>query len=260
MTAGQGYSLANSHALVTGGGSGIGQAIALSLDRAGACVSVLGRTEETLRETVALFSSGGGYAVADVTDAEAVETAIAQRIEADGSIGILVNNAGAAQSAPLDKTSRELWDQMLSINLTSVYLVTQTVLKSMRGLEKGRIVNVSSTAGLKGYSYVSAYCAAKHGLVGFTKAVALELAKTPITVNAVCPGFTETAILERSLENITQSTGMDRSSAREALASINPQGRIISPEEVADTVIWLCSDSAHGITGQSIVIAGGEIM
>ena len=255
-----GFTLTGTHALVTGGGSGIGRAIALSLDAAGATVSVLGRTEDTLCETVSMFSGEGGYAVADVTDSDAIDAAVSSRIETAGPIGILVNNAGAAESAPMHKTSRDLWDKMLTINLTSVFLVTQTVLKSMRDLDKGRIINVSSTAGLKGYSYVSAYCAAKHGLVGFTKSVALELAKTPITVNAVCPGFTDTPILERSLDNISQTTGLDRSDARATLATVNPQERIIAPEEVAGTVLWLCSDSAHGITGQSIVIAGGEIM
>ncbi|MBZ0218133.1 MAG: SDR family oxidoreductase [Fimbriimonadaceae bacterium] len=255
-----GFSLAGTHALVTGGGSGIGRAIAISLDAAGANVSILGRTEGTLRETVAMFTGDGGYAVADVTDADAVELAVAKRIDAAGPIAILVNNAGAAESAPMHKTSRALWDKMLAINLSSVFIVTQSVLKSMRGLEKGRIINVSSTAGLKGYSYVSAYCAAKHGLIGFTRSVALELAKTPITVNAVCPGFTDTPILERSLDNISQTTGLDRSGARETLASVNPQERIITPDEVANTVLWLCQDSSYGITGQSIVIAGGEIM
>lgn len=252
--------LIGTHALVTGGGTGIGKAIALALDRAGANVSILGRTESTLRETADMFSGDGGYAVADVTDADAIEAAVSARIEAAGPVGILVNNAGAAESAPMRKTSRALWDKMLTINLTSVFLVTQEVVKSMRELDKGRIINVSSTAGLKGYSYVSAYCAAKHGLIGFTKSVALELAKTPITVNAVCPGFTDTPILERSLDNIAQTTGLDRTDARATLANVNPQDRIIAPDEIAGAVLWLCSDSAHGMTGQSIVIAGGEIM
>jgi len=253
--------LAGTHALVTGGGTGIGREIALALDAAGANVSVLGRTEKTLRETVDLFSGdGGGYAVADVTDGDSVAKAVNARVEAAGPVGILVNNAGAAKSAPLTKMSPALWDEMLTINLTSVFVVTQAALQSMRSLDKGRIINVSSTAGLKGYPYVSAYCAAKHGLIGFTRSVALELIKTPITVNAVCPGYTDTPILDRSLDNITDATGMDRSSARDKLAATNPQERIITPEEVAAAVLWLCADTSHGMTGQAIAVAGGEIM
>jgi NAD(P)-dependent dehydrogenase (short-subunit alcohol dehydrogenase family) len=195
-----------------------------------------------------------------VTDAEAVERGIAAAIEAAGEIAVLVNCAGEAPSAPFEKTDLALWQRVLSINLTGVYLVTQAALASVRRAGNGRIVNVASTAGLTGYPYVSAYCASKHGVIGLTRALALELARTDVTVNAVCPGFTDTPLIDGALETISRKTGRSREEARASLARSNPQGRLVTPGEVADAVSWLVSQGAGAITGQAIAVAGGEIL
>ena len=195
-----------------------------------------------------------------MTDAEAVERGVAAAIEAAGEIAVLVNCAGEAPSAPFEKTDLALWQRVLSINLTGVYLVTQAALASVRRAGNGRIVNVASTAGLTGYPYVSAYCASKHGVIGLTRALALELARTDVTVNAVCPGFTDTPLIDGALETISRKTGRSRVEARASLARSNPQGRLVTPGEVADAVSWLVSQGAGAITGQAIAVAGGEIL
>lgn len=252
------------HAFVTGAGSGIGKAIALALAAEGHTVSLAGRRAgplETVRDEIR--AAGGGAFVHDgfdVTDATAVERGIAAAIASAGEIAVLVNCAGEAPSAPFEKTDFTLWQRVLSINLTGVYLVTQAALASVRRAGKGRIVNVASTAGLTGYAYVSAYCAAKHGVIGLTRALALELARTDVTVNAVCPGFTDTPLIDNALDTITEKTGRSREEARASLARSNPQGRLVSPAEVAHTVSWLVSEGASAITGQAIAVAGGEIL
>lgn len=252
------------HAFVTGAGSGIGKAIALALAGSGHAVSLAGRRAAPLAAVRDEIHASGGKAFVhdgfDVTDAEAVERGVAAAIEAAGEIAVLVNCAGEAPSAPFEKTYLALWQRVLSINLTGVYLVTQAALASVRRAGNGRIVNVASTAGLTGYPYVSAYCASKHGVIGLTRALALELARTDVTVNAVCPGFTDTPLIDGALETISRKTGRSREEARASLARSNPQGRLVTPGEVADAVSWLVSQGAGAITGQAIAVAGGEIL
>lgn len=251
------------HALVTGAGSGIGRAIALALAEHGHGVSLAGRRAGPLEAVRTEIEVAGGKAIAlagfDVTDPASVEAGIATAIDRFGDIAVLVNAAGEAPSAPFDKTGAALWNRVIGINLTGTWLVTHAALTSIRRAGKGRIVNVASTAGLTGYAYVSAYCASKHGVIGLTRALALELARTDVTVNAVCPGFTDTPLLDGAVETIAEKTGRGVDEARRALARANPQGRLVSPQEVADAVLWLASKGASAITGQAIPVAGGEI-
>lgn len=252
------------HALITGAGSGIGKAIALALAADGHLVSLAGRRAAPLEAVQGEILASGGEALVrdgfDVTDPEAVERGISAAIAEAGDIAVLVNCAGEAPSAPFEKTDFALWQRVLSINLTGVYLVTQAALASLRRAGNGRIVNVASTAGLTGYAYVSAYCASKHGVVGLTRALALELARSDVTVNAVCPGFTDTPLIDGALDTISEKTGRSREEARASLARSNPQGRLVTPDEVAHTVSWLVSEKATAITGQAIAVAGGEVL
>jgi NAD(P)-dependent dehydrogenase (short-subunit alcohol dehydrogenase family) len=253
--------IAGRHALITGGGKGIGASIAQHLDAQGSRVSLLGRDRRALLAVQKQLQHCAGIAVADVGEQDQVRHAIDELQQQHGRIEILVNNAGAAQSAPLSKTSSELWQQMIAVNLSGVFYVTRALLPGLldKDADYGRIINIASTAALKGYAYVSAYCAAKHGVLGLTRALALELAQTPVTVNAICPGYTDSDMLTRTLENISAKTGMTTEQARGQLAGFNPQKRITDPEEIAETVIWLCSAGARGVTGQAIVVAGGEV-
>ena len=247
----------STHALVTGGGRGIGREIASTLARAGATVTVLGRRRAALDEAVA--SGAAHFAeAADVADQAAVSTAIAAAV-ARQPIDILVANAGIAESVPFAKSDAALFQRMIDVNLMGVVYAIQAVLPSMKDRPYGRIVAIASTAGLKGYAYVGAYSAAKHAVVGLVRSLALELASSPITVNAVCPGFTDTDLVAASIDNIVKKTGRTREQARAELAKHNPQGRLVTPKEVADTVLWLCSEGAGAITGQAIAVAGGEI-
>lgn len=250
---------AGRHALVTGGGRGIGAAVARALTEAGAVVTVLGRAKAPLA-TLVTAGDAAGFVQADVTDAEALARAVAAAEAARGPLGILVNNAGAAESAPFARTDRALWDRMLALNLTAVYEATRLVLPGMAARGWGRVVTVASTAGLTGYPYVSAYVAAKHGAVGLTRALAREMARSGVTVNAVCPGYTETGMLDASIATIVARTGRSAEAARAALAAANPQGRLVRPEEVAATVAFLCGPGSDAITGQAIAVAGGEVM
>ena len=247
----------SAHALVTGGGRGIGRAIASALAQSGATVTVLGRDRATLEQAVA---AGAAHfaAVADVADQAAVSAAIAQAA-ARQPIDILIANAGIAESAPFAKSDAALFHRMMDVNFMGVVHAVQAALPSMKGRPYGRIVAVASTAGLKGYAYVSAYSAAKHAVIGLVRSLALELASTGVTVNAVCPGFTETDLVAGSIDNIMSKTGRTKEQAIAELARHNPQKRLIQPSEVADTVLWLCGEGAGAITGQAIAVAGGEV-
>ena len=245
------------HALVTGGGRGIGRAIAASLARQGMTVTVLGRKPAALDEAVA--AGDAHFAdVADVADRAAITAAIARAAERQ-PIDVLVANAGAAESAPFTKSDAALFARMMDVNFMGVVHSIHAALPSMRTRPAGRIVAVASTAGLKGYAYVSAYVAAKHAVVGLVRALALELANTPITVNAVCPGFTDTDLVASSIDTIMKKTGRSREQAVAEFAKHNPQGRLVTPQEVANTVLWLCGAGASAVTGQAIAVAGGEI-
>ena len=255
------------HALVTGAGSGIGAAVALALAQTGCRLTLCGRSHDRLQaQAEALRAQAPDVAVLiapmDVGDAASVQSAVQQAQARFGPVNILVNNAGQAQSQPFAKTDAALWQQMLNVNLTGTYHCIQAALPGMLEAAAsgtpGRIVNIASTAGLMGYAYVSAYVAAKHGVVGLTRALALELARKNITVNALCPGYTETEIVQQAVRNITAKTGQSEDQARAALAARNPQQRLVQPQEVAQSVVWLCAAGSGAINGQAIAIDGGE--
>ena len=253
------FPLAGKVAVVTGGGRGIGAAIARALAQAGAGIALIGRDESRLKQQAAALSADTLTASADITDSNSVRAAFARIRERFPRVDILVNNAGQAESAPFSKTDIALWNRMLAVNLTGTFLCTREVLPAMLRQDYGRVVNLASTAGLVGYAYVSAYCAAKHGVIGLTRALALETAKSAVTVNAVCPGYTETEIVRNTLANIVAKTGKSEAEARAALTSHNPQGRLVSPEEVANAVLWLCAPGSGAVNGQAISVDGGEV-
>ena len=241
-------------ALITGGAKGIGLAIARRLARENVSLSLIARDRAALESAARELDAT--IETADVTDARAL-TATIHRL---GPFDILVNNAGGATSAPFLEATPDDWQSMLSLNLLSVLAACQAVLPDMLARKAGRIVNIASTAGLKGYAYTAAYSAAKHAVIGATRALALEFARSGVTINAICPGFTDTDLVARAAQTIAARTGRSDVSARADIVRYNPQGRLVTPEEVAEAVAFLCSDAASAMTGQSIVVAGGEVM
>ena len=246
------------HAVVTGGATGIGLAITTALVKAGAMVTVMGRDKQRLAAVASSDKQINAISV-DISDPKSVEAAFISA-RAISPISILVNNAGAVETAAFSKTSFELWQRMMSVNASGTFLTTQAALTDLKSANYGRIINIASTSGLKGYAYTAAYSAAKHAVIGLTRTLALELAKTNVTVNAICPGFTKTAIVDDAISNITSMTDRSEERALADLVSHNPQKRLIDVEEIAETVLWLCHKNSRSITGQSIVIAGGELM
>ncbi len=254
-------SLSGRVALVTGGGRGIGRAISLALGRAGADVAVAARTipeiEQVAAEIVALGRRAHFFPL-DVSDREALGRVPAEVERALGPVGILVNNAGLSLSVPLHKTGDVAWDGVIAVNLTAPFLLTRAFLPSMYGRAYGRVINVASVAGKVGVRYAGAYSASKHGIIGFTRTLALEAAKKGVTANAICPGWTDTRMLEDAVEAVVNATGRTPEEARRAILETNPSGRPVEPEEVAEVAVLLASNPA--INGQAIHVDGGEVM
>ena len=250
-------------ALVTGAGRGIGRSVAIDLARRGAAVAVVARTSSEIEAVAREIEAGGGRARAfacDVSDPAAVRGLAAAAREAGfGDVSVLVNNAGLAESAPFLKMPLDLWQKMMRVNVESAVLVTQAFLGGMVERKRGRVVMVSSIAGKRGYPYITAYCASKHAMIGLARALAAEVAQSGVTVNAVCPGYVDTPLTNRSVGMMAEKTKRTAAEIRDYLASTSPQGRIFAPEEVAAIVAALASDGFAGVTGQSIHLDGGEV-
>lgn len=257
--------LTHKHAIVTGGGRGIGAAIAAELARLGASVTIMGRDISTLDRCAAEIAAEYRVrvlpVVCDVSEEESVDAAFARSTDALGDAYVLVNNAGQAGAKSLVEGDRFMWDQMLAVNLTGPYLCARAVLPAMLVAGAGRIINISSTAGLRGYAKLTAYCSSKHGVIGLTRALAHETAKQGVTVNAVCPGYTEdTSMVRQGIDALMQNLNKTEEEARQMLLRNSPRRAFVRPAEVANAVGWLCSPDATAITGQAIAVAGGEVM
>jgi NAD(P)-dependent dehydrogenase (short-subunit alcohol dehydrogenase family) len=253
--------LAGRHAVVTGASRGIGASIAGALAAQGMLVSLFGRDGAALKNVAAQLG-GSPHAEAmtvDVSDAQAVQSAFATARDRFGPVDVLVNNAGQAASAKFTDTDAALWNQLMAVNLTGTYLCTRQAIGDMLKGGFGRIINIASTAGLRGAAYISAYASSKHAVIGLTRSLALEYAQRNITVNAVCPGYVDTDIVKGAVANIMKKTGRSAAEALGTLLATNPQQRLIEPQEVAETVLWLCRPGSESVTGQSIVLSGGEV-
>lgn len=247
---------ARRHALVTGGGKGIGLAVAAALSAAGIEVTALGRDEAALRAALSAGHARGAI-TADITDAQSIRTAVAEAAR-HAPIDILVNNAGGAETGPFLRLGDEVFERLMLVNFHGALRLTRAVLPGMIERGFGRVINVASTAGLKGYAYASAYVASKHALVGLTRALALETAKAGVTVNALCPGYTDTDMVRASVERVSAKTGGSGAAVLARFKEANPQGRLVRPDEVAAAAVWLASDAAGAVNGQAIAIDGGE--
>jgi NAD(P)-dependent dehydrogenase (short-subunit alcohol dehydrogenase family) len=250
--------LAGKTALVTGGGRGIGRAIATVLAGHGARVVVAGRTVAELDETA--HAVGGLALRMDAADRASVQAALEELAARAGRVDILVNNAGVAESAPFDRTTDAMWDWMMAVNVGSAFALCRALIPPMITAGWGRVINLASNAGLTGYAYSSAYCASKHAMIGMTRALAVEIARTGITVNSVCPGWVNTHMADEAVRRIAEKTGKGEEQARKALEAMSPQRRLVEPDEVAHVVAMLCSDQARSIHGQSIPVDGGQVM
>jgi len=251
------------HAIVTGASRGIGAAIASALASRGASLTIMARSADTLADGAAQLTKTHGVPAVgiacDVSRDDSVRDAFARAVAEHGPANVLVNNAGIGKSKRFLDTTRAIWDEILAVNLSGVYLCTQQVLPAMLAAKYGRIVNVASTAGLRGYKTMAAYCASKHGVIGLTRVLALETAAHGVTVNAVCPGYVETDLFEQAIQNVMAARGVGRDEARQMLVQPTPTGRLTTAEEVASAVDWLCSSAAVNVTGIAMPLAGGEV-